>query len=186
MRLSGFGETVLLVFVTSVVLVFSLFLAKRMGWKKWTVLIVLMLLVSFTFAYVSVSNVWTPAITNFTVRAGERSGSFPWSKLSYPISMSVEHYFNQENRGVVTGDVHFNILLAWTRIVTVNGQFRYPGGFFGEFRLSYSLDSPFFTASTFYVFMVALFTMLNFAGSILGFALAYIVSKKISRLRKRA
>jgi len=180
MRPSGFGDTVLLVFVTSVLLVFSLFLAKRMGWKKWTVLIVLMLLASFTFAYVSVSTVWTPATTSYTVRAGERSGSFPGSKLTYPISMTVEHYFNQENRGINSGDVFFNILLAWTRITTVNGQFAY-WSVYGETRLSYSLDSPFFTASTFYMFIVALFAMLNFVSGLLGFALAHILSRKVRR-----
>lgn len=175
----------LLVLVISVLLALSLlFLAKRMGWKKWTMLIVLMLTVSFAFAYVSVSNVWTPTATNFTVRAGERGGSFPWSKLSYPIFMTVEHYFNQENRGVVTGDVFFNIFLAWSRIFVVNGQFHYPGGFYGEFRLSYSLDFPFFTASTFYAFIIALFTALNFIGGLLGFALAYILSRKVGRFRR--
>lgn len=146
-------------------------------------LIVLVLLVSFIFAYVSVSDVWTPAITSFTVRAGERSGSFPWSKLSYPISMSVEHYFNRYTGRGYTGTVYFNVFLAWTRIITVNGQFYYPA-VYGEVRLSYSLNSPFFTASTFYAFIVALLTMLNFIGDLLGFALAHILSRKVGRFRR--
>jgi hypothetical protein len=178
------GETVLLVFVISVILVFSLlFFTKRMGRKKWTMLIVLVLLVSFIFAYISISNVWTPATTSYTVRAGERSGSFPWSKLSYPMSMTVEHYFNQENRGINSGDVFFNILLAWTRIATVSGQFAY-WSVYGETRLSYSLDSPFFTASTFYAFIIAVFTTLNFVGGVLGFVLANILSRRVGGFRR--
>jgi hypothetical protein len=175
---------VLLVFAVSLLLAFSLlFFTKRTDRKKWTILIVLVLLVSFIFAYISVSNVWTPATTSFTVRAGERGGHFPWSKLSYPIYMTVEHYFNRYTGRDYSGTVHFNIFLAWTRIITVNGQFYYPA-VYGEVRLSYSLDSPFFTASTFYAFIVALFTALNLSGSLLGFALAHILSRRVSRFRR--
>jgi len=142
-----------------------------------------MLLVSFIFAYVSISNVWTPATTSFTIRAGERSGHFPWSKLSYPISMTVEHYFNKESNGVISGTVHFNIWLALARVIRVNGEFQY-WAVYGEVRLPYSLDSPFFTASTFYTIIIALFTVLNFISGLLGFAVAHTLSIKVSRFRR--
>lgn len=173
-----------LVFAVSLLVAFSLlFFTKRMSRKKWIMLTVFVLLFSFIFAYVSVSDVWTPATTSFTVRAGERGGSFPWSKLSYPISVSVEHYFNRETGGGYSGDVYFNILLAWARIAIVSGQFAY-WAVYGETRLSYSLDSPFFTASTFYAFIVALFTALNLSGSLLGLAMAHILSRRVSRFRR--
>lgn len=180
----------LLTFGIVLVITFAfLYWRKAFTRRFWTVTIVLVSIFSLFIAFVSVWSVWTPYPTSWDLGnyGGEFGGFFPWSKLSYPICLSVYHTpfdqltFDQLNR-IAYGQVRFNIFLATAKTLQVNGTFDYFYAVMGPMPLYYHIDFPLFSsAENFFIFLVALFTFFNIFVASLGIILARTLQKAISK-----
>jgi hypothetical protein len=147
----------------------------------WALVAAFASLLSLLLSFISVWSVWTPYTTNLDFHGGEFDGCFPWSKLSYPFSLSVNHtpFAHLLYDGMrISGSVSFGIYLINAKAVEVNGRFSYPP-VFGKVPLSYSLNFPLFNdGETFFIFLLILFTFFNIVGAILGILVAYTFVKK--------
>jgi hypothetical protein len=163
------------------------FLLRRVALRRrvWAGVSVLALSASLVLSFVSVWSVWTPYVTSRDLHDGEFEGCFPLSKLSYPLYLSVYHTPSAlllYDGLSVSGNVSFSAFLASFRLLKVEGGFSY-SAIFGWSRLQYSLDFPFFNdGPTFFLFILAFFTVLNAAGAALGILLAYALAKERARL----
>jgi hypothetical protein len=147
----------------------------------WAVVVAFASVVSLLLAFFSIWSVWTPYITNWDFHDGEFNGYFPWSKLSYPLHLSVYHtpFIHLLYDGVsISGNASFTILIANAKVMKVNGTFNFLP-VFGRVPLSYSLNFPLFNnKETFFIFLLTLFTILNMIGALVGIALANTLAKK--------
>jgi hypothetical protein len=179
-----------MIFAFIMVFCLTLFLQYRkvLSRRVWTVVVVLACVSSLVVAFVSLWNVWTPYPTSWDLGHscnGEFDGFFPWSRLSYPLCLSVYHTpFNQLTfdrlSGVAQGQVRFSIFLANAKAVEVNGTFGYPYFIMGFMPLSYHIDFPFFSsAERFFVFLLTLFALFNIVGALLGVTLANMLYKRL-------
>jgi hypothetical protein len=182
----------LVAFVTFLVLT-SAFLWQQKVFKRrvWTTVVVFAFLFALFLAYLSVSTVWTPhPLSDDVFREqnafGEYEGVFPFSRLSYPLYLSVYHTpfssltFN-ETSGIASGQVRFSVLFAGEKIIVVDGVFHYFYPVFGPMPLYYKIDFIFSDSPEFFDFPVATFTLFNIIGALLGIILAKILHEKVSR-----
>jgi hypothetical protein len=116
-----------------------------------------------------------------TFRGGDFDGYFPWSRLSYPLHLSVYHtpFIQLLYDGMqVSGDASFTSFLVDLNVIKVDGEFTF-APVFGEAPLHYSLNFPLFNSGErFFIFLLTLFTLFNLVGGALGILIA-------SRLLKR-
>jgi hypothetical protein len=148
--------------------------------------LVLALVFSLFLAYFSVSSVWIPYGLSDDVlhqqnEFGEYAGTYPWCKLSYPLTLSVYHT-PFENLTLINydayGSVRFSILLAGTNILRINGIYWYFYPVMGPMPLQYNINFLFSDPLQFFCYLLFLFTLFNFAGALLGISLAYAIEKK--------
>ncbi len=100
--------------------VVTLYATLRFSWGKasstrrvWARIFALTVLTSLALSLISVSSVWTPYISNMSVHDGEFDGFLPFSKLSYPMYLTVYHTpLNQRlyDGGSLSGNASFHIL----------------------------------------------------------------------------
>ncbi len=154
---------------------------KRINRIGWAVLVAFAFLVSLLLAFVSVCSVWTPYVTNLDFHGGEFDGYFPWSKLSYPVYVSVYHtpFVRLLYDGYrISGNASYTIFLIDAEVMKVSGTFSYPP-IFGRVRLSYHINFPLFNnGETFFIFLLTMFTLFNIIGTTLGLILTYKVLKR--------
>jgi len=152
------------------------------GRRFWTTLIAYLTLISMFFAFLSLWIVWTPLLTNLTYHDGEYQGTPPLNKLSYPFFLSVYHTPHLDLRcdKGCSGIASFKIFFANIKVCEINGSFSYPP-VFGEAPLNYKINLPFFeTKEKFFAFLLATFTLINFAGAAIG-VLIYLTVKGIRK-----
>jgi hypothetical protein len=176
----------------AIFLVFTFALLKRrkvFGRRDWAVTIVLVCVISLFIAYVSLSTVWVPKPLSLDVLAagrnslGESEGAFPWSKLSYPLYLSVYHTpFEQLTLadGFAHGQVRFSIFFAGVKILAVNGTFSYFAWVYGSMPLYYSIDFLFSNSYDFFCFLLFTFTYFNIVGALLGIISARALHEAVS------
>jgi hypothetical protein len=143
---------------------------------------VLACLVSLFLAWVSVSNAWTPDPMSYELKFGETEGVFPWTKLSYPLYLSVYHSNTTWIDTVVHGQVHVNVLFVNAKIIGANGTFSFYGGAFGFAPVYYHFDFIFSNPDAFFDFLLVLLALFNIIGALLGIALARMI---LGRSEKR-
>jgi hypothetical protein len=138
------------------------------------------MLMSIILAFISIWSVWTPFITNhnhYEIYSGEFNGYFPWSRLSYPLYISVYHtpFIHLHYDGIrILGNVVFKFFLVNVKVMEVRGEFYYPP-VMGITQLHYSLNFPFFNdGEKFFIFLLIIFTFLNIIGTLLALALTYV------------
>lgn len=161
---------------------------RTFGKRGWATAIVLALVFSLFLAYFSLSNVWVPHALSDDVlyqeeRAhGEFEGLFPWSKLSYPLSLSVVHTpFSQLTfqYPYAHGQVRFTVFFAGTNMTQINGAFWYYYPVMGPMPLQYKIDFVFSPPLQFFGFLLVSFTLFDFVGALLGISLAYFTEKRL-------
>jgi hypothetical protein len=156
---------------------------RTMSTRDWGAVGVLAFLFILLIASISVCSVWTPYVTNWDFHGGEFDGQLPWSKLSYPFYLSVYHtpfvrlLYNGQR---ISGNVYFSIFTANMTVMEVDGTFSFPP-VFGRVPLSYSLNFPFSTGYSFFVFLLFLFTLLNAIGALLATGIAYVIATRTFR-----
>ena len=160
---------------------FFLLLSRGNSRKIWATIIVFACVFSMLISLVSIWNVWTPYITNMSVQDGDFAGTFPWSKLSYPLYLSVYHTpFAQRainERNIASGNVSFSLFVLNAQIGKIDGEFFYHLAF-GAATLFYSINFPILNdAESFVLFLFILFTFFNLTGIIIAMALRYFVMK---------
>lgn len=180
----------LLAFVVLFVFTFIFLKCKKaFGRRIWTVFIVLACVLSLFFAYVSVSSVWTPEpLSNDVFRGqnalGENEGAFPWSKLSYPLYLIVYHTpFEQLTfeSPFAYGQVRLSMFFANAKTLAVNGTFSYRTNVIGSMPLFYVIDFLFSYSYDFFCFLLAIVTLFNIFGALLGIISAKALHKNISK-----
>jgi len=157
------------------------------GRRTWTTMIVLAIMLSFLFSYVSVSNVWTPHPLNDDVQyrqnsSGEYGGTFPWAQFSYPFTLTVFHTPFQQltfDQDYHYGKAQFTVAFAGANLIQVNGNYSYHGWIMGPVPLDYEIDSVFSDSPEFFGFLVALFAFFNSLGAIAGIILAKALSRRL-------
>lgn len=158
--------------------IITLYVTQRFLWRRttstrevWAKISALTILASLTLSFLSICSAWTPYVSNMSVHDGEFDGFLPFSKLSYPMYMTVYHTpLNQRlfDGGSLSGNASFCILFAGFKVVEVRGRFGY-AAILGMSRLVYSLDFPAFNNGLiFFLFMLALFTVQDIIGAVLG------------------
>jgi hypothetical protein len=153
--------------------------------KSWVTAIVLALVFSLFLAFFSVSSVWIPYGLSDNVlhqqnTVGEYAGTFPWSELSYPLTLSVYHT-PFENLTLIHFDAYgqasFSMLFAGTDILRTNGTYWYFTAVMGPMPLHYNINFVFSDPLQFFDYLLVLFTLFNFAGALLGISLAYMIER---------
>jgi hypothetical protein len=143
---------------------------------------------SSLFAYVSVASVWEPHPLSDYVFAqqnalGEYEGTFPSSKLSYPLNLRVYHTpFNSlifEENDIAYGQVYFSVLLADAEVIGVDGDFSFFYGVYGPMPLQYKIDFFFSDSPEFFGFLVALHSFVNIVGALVGIISAKTLYNKV-------
>jgi hypothetical protein len=159
------------------------FLLRRVTFSRkiWAEVSALALSASLVLSFISIWSVWTPYISNEDFHGGEFEGYFPFSKLSYPLYLSVYHtpFAQLLYDGMsISGNASFSTFLTSFKVLEVGGRFSY-SPIYGRSHLQYSLDFPLFNnGATFFLFMLAFFTVLNTVGAALGILLTYALAKK--------
>ncbi len=150
--------------------------------------IVLFVVFSFSLAYLSVSSVWTPHALSDDVfyqeehAHGEFAGSFPWSELSYPLTLGVVHtpfkqlIFQYPN---AYGEVRLDVFFADSSVVRINGTFWYFYPVMGPMPLQYKIDSLFSDPSQFFGFLIGLYALVNLIGALLGIIISKTLYKRV-------
>lgn len=173
----------------SVLLVFAFaFTVRNKGLGKWAwiALVVFAVVFSLFCAYSSVRSVWVPHPLSDDVHReqdalGNSQGSLPWSKLSYPLFLSVYHTpFSQlRYQGELAyGEVRFTTFLASANIIQVNGTFSYFYPIMGPSPLYYKIDFMFSDSQEFFNFLIALYTLFDTIGALLGVLVARALYEK--------
>jgi hypothetical protein len=171
--------------VTSAFLVWR----KAVGRKTWIAIIVLAMLFSLFVAYISVANVWTPGqLSDDVFRKqndyGEFSGTLPWSRFSYPLSLMVfQTPFVQltYDYPYAYGKAEWTISFADFSLVHVKGNYSYYYPIMGPSPLHYQIDNVFSHSFGFFESLVWLFTIFNFAAAVV----AIIIASGIRTIRWR-
>lgn len=154
--------------------------------KSWTTALVLALVFSLFLAFFSVSSVWIPYGLSDNVlhqqnQLGEYAGTFPWSELSYPLTLSVYHT-PFENLTLIYyeayGNASFSTLFAGTYILRTSGTYWYFYAVMGPMPLHYNINFVFSDPLQFFHYLLVLFTLFNFAGALLGISLAYMIERR--------
>lgn len=172
----------LLSLVVFLVAVFGLLtIGRKLTRKIWVSIVVLVCVFSFLLAYISVTSVWTPHSSTWDIKFSENEGTFPWSKLSYPLYLGVNHTQVTWVELVTYGHVDFTIFLVNTKIARVGGTFVYSGGFFGPSPFYYHLDFIFSDPDTFFGILLILLSLLNIIGALLGVILARRIREVVQR-----
>ncbi len=179
--------TTLLVLLICFVFAFAILHWRRtFGKRGWITALVLALVFSLFLAYFSVSSAWIPHGLSADVfhqqnELGQYAGTFPWSKLSYPLSLSVYHT-PFENLTLeypyAHGQVRFSTLFAGTDILRTKGMYWYYYPVFGAMPLQYDINFPFSEPLQFFGYLLVFFTLFNFVGALLGISLAYAIEKR--------
>jgi hypothetical protein len=168
--------------------IITLYVTQRFLWRKtastrevWAKVSALTILASLALSFLSICSVWTPYISNMSVHDGEFNGLLPFSKLSYPMYLTVYHTplnLRLFDGGSLSGNASFRILLTDFKVMEVRGSFGY-AAIYGRSHLVYSLDFPAFNNGlVFFLFMLALFTVQNIIGTVLGILLAHTCSSQ--------
>jgi hypothetical protein len=186
------GQTMFLVFFTSLVATFALLRwEKAFSKKAWTIFIAIFIVLacatSFLLAYVSVASVWTPHPLSDDVfrqqnALGEYEGMFPLSKLSYPLYLRVYHTPVKSQileNGTAHGQVFFSVFFAAANVIRVSGVFWCFYQVMGPVPLHYKIDFLFSDSPEFFGFLVTLFTFVNIIGALLGVILAKTLHEKV-------
>jgi hypothetical protein len=158
-----------------------LFNGRLVRKKVWTVIVVLVCMLSLFLAWVSVSSAWTPDPTSYELKFGETEGVFPWAKLSYPLYLSVYHSQTTWIDPVAQGQVQINVFFVNAKITGANGTFWFYGGVFGFMPVYYQFDFIFSNPDTFFDFLLALFTLFNIVGALLGIAVAKMIRRRVGK-----
>jgi len=163
----------------------------RSGKIVWVEMIILAFVLSYFFAYYSVSSVWVPnQLTDNVYRKEEQGlevyrGTFPLSELSYPFSLGVHHLSKQEwfvnNYGY--GQVVFSIFFVNLDVFQINGTYSYLA-VLGPYPLSYKMNFLFSDPTDFFNFLVSIYALINFVGALLGTFFGRIIQRKIVSVRK--
>jgi len=165
---------------------------RTFGRGGWMTPLVLALVFSLFLAYFSVSSVWIPHGLSDDVfyqqnKLGEYAGAFPWSRLSYPLSLSVYHP-PFENLTLeypyAYGQVRFSTLFADIGILRTNGTYWYYYPVMGAMPLQYDTSFPFSEPLQFFGYLLVLFTLFNFVGAFLGISLANAIEKKLKPIER--
>lgn len=155
---------------------------KKLSRRNFSLVVTFAFLVSLLLGFITIWSVWTPYVTNLDFHGDEFDGYFPWSKLSYPLHLSVYHTpfaLLLYDGSYISGNVSFAILVANAKVMKVDGTFRYPP-VFGRVPLPYSLNFPFFdSGEKFFIFLLILFTVFNIIGALIGIASAYTIIKRL-------
>jgi hypothetical protein len=181
------GLITLLALLASCVFAFAILRWKKAFNKRWwAITIIFALLFSLFLAYVSVSSVWVPHALSDNVFYqqnvhGEYGGMFPWSQLSYPACLSVYHTpFETLTFGgdYAYGQVRFTIAFAGANVAQINGTFWYFYPIYGPSLLQYNIDFLFHDSVQFFGYLLALYTIFNFIGALVGIGLAYALHRQ--------
>jgi len=165
---------------------------RRFGKRGWITTLVLALVLSLFLAYFSISSVWIPHglsddIFHQQSELGEYAGTFPWSELSYPLSLSVYHTPFQNltyQYPYAYGQVRFSTQFAGMNILQTEGRYWYFYPVFGPMPLQYNINFLFSDPFQFFGYLLALFTIFNFVGALLGLSLAYAIEKRRKPIEK--
>jgi hypothetical protein len=179
--------TTLLALFTCFVFAFAnLQLRRTFSKRRWVTALILALVFSLFLAYFSVSSVWIPhGLSDDVFRqqneVGEYAGTFPWSQLSYPLSLSVYHtpFENLTYEGQYAyGQVRFSTLFAGTNILRTDGTYWYFYPIMGASPLQYNINFFFSEPFQFFGYLLVFFTIFNLIGALLGLSLAYAIVKR--------
>jgi hypothetical protein len=172
----------LLTFVIFSFLAFALlWWRKRLGREFWILLIVAACVFSLLFANASVRSVWNPHPQSIDVPVGEYQGTSLRSKLSYPVWLSVYHSTDMVKNNIAYGQARFSICLATAKILEINGTFSFFAGALGDKPLAYKINFLFSDPDSFYYFLIALFTLFDTIGALLGVVVAKVLYKTVAK-----